>query len=153
VFGILGGKAASPVAAVSPGSAISTTAPPETSSSASITVAPIGNADIYTARDPFLPRIANPLATATPTPSGTTTPSGSPTGTAGDQNTLTLLSIVTKSGVRMGNFLLGSTPYQEGAGDRLGSSPWQVISVDSNSAVVLYGDEQVTLVVGQGITK
>ena len=43
--------------------------------------------------------------------------------------------------------------YIAGAGEQLGDSPWEVISVDSNSAVVLYGDEQVTLVVGQEITK
>lgn len=158
VFGIFGGKTAAPVPPVSTAAAATSTAgtaPSQEPSSVNITIAPIGNADVYTVRDPFQPLIQNPLATATPTPSSNTTGSGSnpTTQTGGDENTLTLVSISTVDGVNKGTFLVGTTTYVAGAGEQLGSTPWQVISVGSTSAVVLFGDEQVTLAVGQGVTK
>jgi hypothetical protein len=165
VLGFMGAKSTAVVVVPpAPGTAkvsTSSAGAPESSSAETISIAPIGNADVYTARDPFQPRIPLPAAPTTSssntTGSSDTTGSGggssTTTGTATDNNTLTLLSVSTVDGVRKGKFQIGSTIYVAGAGEQLGSTPWQVVSVGSNSAVVLYGDEQVTLVVGQEITK
>jgi hypothetical protein len=166
VLGVFGGK---PAAVVTPVPAATTTntsaavTPAPESSAATITIAPITNSDVYTVRDPFQPLIENPVATATAEPSGSTTPStntsgssggsGTTTGTAGNEDTLVLLAVVTESGEYKGKFQIGNAIYVAGAGEQLGTTPWQVVSVESNSAVVLYGDEQLTLVVGQSLSK
>jgi len=49
--------------------------------------------------------------------------------------------------------LLNDQTYTLAAGEVISGTPWQVLSVSSTSVTMLYGDTQVTLTVGQGITK
>lgn len=162
VLGMTGAQ--SVVTSVTSVTPVTATTPTSTTDGASavastMTIAPIDNSDVYVVRDPFQPLLSLPLATATvdATANGsstnTTSSSSSSTTSTADDNTLTLVSISVVDGVYKGTFTVGGATIVAGAGQRLGSTPWQVVSMDSDSAVVLYGDEQVTLVVGQGISK
>jgi hypothetical protein len=96
----------------------------------------VENSEVFTPRDPFT-KILIPLSELT---SGAT-----------DANTLTLIEIVTDNGVRKAVMTLGSDTYTRAAGERLGDTPWQVVSIGSSSVVMLYGDTKIELTVGQGI--
>jgi hypothetical protein len=121
--------------------AVPTAGAPSAAASSTIapTVAVVPNEDVFSPRDPFTQIIipADQLGIAV--------------STADDANTLTLVEIVTDNGVRKAVLTLGSTTYTQAAGERLGSTPWQVVSVDMGSVVMLYGDTQMTLTVGQGV--
>lgn len=113
----------------------------------------IANAELFTFRDIFDP-LLKPVATASAgtgaaTPSGTTTDTVTPT-TAG---TLYLDGVVTENGVLKAQLRYNGTSYTLGAGGSIPNSPWQVLRVSSSAVTMLYGDVQVTLAVGQGITK
>jgi hypothetical protein len=135
--------------------------PPVTSGSASTTVTPeaeapaaeLPNAAVFTFRDIFKPLL---VALAEPTSSGgieggstTTTDTVTPT----SAGTLYLDGVVTQDGVLMAQLRYDGSSYTLPAGGRITNSPWQVYSVSSTSVVMLYGDNRVTLAVGQGITK
>jgi hypothetical protein len=141
-----------------------TTATPGLTSAESVAI--VTNADVYAVRDPFEPLLkALPTATtSSSSTSSTSTSSGSKstTSTSGgsssssskeDSSTLTLVSISTKDGVRVANLTLGGTEYALSAGQQVGDTPWQVLSVESDYVVMLYGDEQITLTPGQGVSK
>jgi hypothetical protein len=160
VLGVFANKPQAPVPAASTAQApAASTTSSESVAGASpseVAIAPITNVDVYTVRDPFQPVISQQVATATAststTSSSTTTSSSSSTttGTAGDENTITLVSIDDDG---QATFTVGNATYVAGAGERLGTTPWQVVSIGDDYAVVLYGDEQVTLIVGEGISK
>jgi len=114
----------------------------------------------FTFRNVFAPTIMPPAAEATtavepePQPpadtgNGSTTESTTPEPTS----TLTLTDIITEGDAHKGVFSLDGTTYTAGNGETLGSSPWKVIEVGSDSVLMLYGDSQVTISIGQGITK
>jgi hypothetical protein len=94
------------------------------------------NAEVFSPRDPFTAIIipVEPSAVG-----------------SDDANTLTLIEIVTDNSVRKAVLTLGATTYVQAAGERLGGTPWQVVSIGNASAVMLYGDTQMTLTVGQGV--
>lgn len=68
-------------------------------------------------------------------------------------NTLYFISVESTNGQPVGNFFWNGKVYSAGAGARLGDTPWQVVSISGNSATMLFGDTQITLSVGQGLTK
>ncbi len=129
-----------------------------------VTVTVVTNADVFAVRDPFKPLLeplpAETASTSTSTTASTTTSTTSSTTSTGSasastvgSDTLTLVSISTDNGVRVANVTLGSTPYSLTAGQKVDDSPWQVLSVEDDYVIMLYGDEQITLSVGQGLTK
>jgi hypothetical protein len=99
-------------------------------------VAEMDNVDVFTPRDPFTPILI---------------PAEQAAAGSDDANTLTLIEIVTDNSIRKAVLTLGSTTYVQAAGERLGTTPWQVVSVGTGSVVMLYGDTQMTLTVGQGV--
>lgn len=101
----------------------------------------IENSEVFTPRDPFQ-RVVVP-ADAIET-EGTDA-------SAEDPNTLTLLEIIEENGVRKAVLRLGGTMYTLAAGEQLGSTPWQVVTVGLNNVTMLYGDSQIVLTVGQGM--
>lgn len=110
------------------------------------------NAEVFTFRDIFVP-LLKPLAeeTASTTTGGTTTTTDTVTPTT--QNTLYLDGVVTQNGVLMAQLRYNNANYTLGAGGVIPNSPWQVLRVSSTSVTMLYGDIQVTLSVGEGVTK
>ncbi len=124
--------------------------------------------DVFTFRDIFEPAVK----TATPSESdgggtssdggGSTTTSGTASGdgsTEGSptvslpENTLLLQDITVEDGEKTAIFVWNGATYATHEGDQIDDSPWQVLAIGDNSAVMLYGDTQVALSVGQAITK
>jgi hypothetical protein len=103
--------------------------------------------ETFTFRNVFAPTVTPPT---TPDESSSDS-SGSTSDTANvPADTLVLTSISTESGERMATFIWNGTEYVVGEGDQVGDSPWEVLTINSDSVVMLYGDSQVTLTVGQG---
>ena len=135
----------------------SATAGSSTVTASTVTTAPVGTAPVvepsekpltssFTFRNVFAPSIKAPVASTEETSSTTSGSTNSP-------DTLYLIDIVSTDGVMQGVFVWNGVTYTEGEGGTIDSSPWKVLEVNSDSVVMLYGDTQVTLTVGQGVSK
>lgn len=139
---LLGGFVGQQLSEAPSGSVTTTQAAGSTSASATVPAVPaVTDGDVFSPRNPFEPVVVPASATAT---EGTGV-------VTGDENTLTLIEIIEENGVRKAVLQLGATTYTLAAGEQLGSTPWQVVSVGTTSVTVLYGDSQIVLTVGQGI--
>lgn len=94
--------------------------------------------DVFTPRDPFEIVLAPEVPTETVT---------------ADANILVLKDIVTEDGVRKGVFTYNGVEYTAGPGEQLGETSWKVLAVGTSSADVLFGDDRISLSLGQGIQK
>jgi hypothetical protein len=128
-----------------------------TAAETSPVLAVVSNADVYESRDPFAPLLDVLAPASTSTSAETTSSSGSTSTTTAPSSeasgTLTLVAIVTEDGVRKAKLTLDGKAYTVPAGSRVDSTPWQVLEVGSDNAVMLFGDERITLFVGQGVSK
>ncbi|MDP1809057.1 MAG: hypothetical protein Q8L35_05930 [Actinomycetota bacterium] len=111
--------------------------------------------EVFETRDPF----KRPDATETQSSPVTASPtSASATGTAtpaaGQQSSvLSLKSVSSQNGVLYANVDYGANSYVVRAGERVGASPYQITSVSSENATFLYGDDSLTLRVGEDVQK
>lgn len=114
-------------------------------------------------RDPFKPLVVPEEAGAGGT-GGTATTGGSVETTGGTsattetirpgENVLYLADIETDdAGVRHAIVYWDNERFDVIEGDELGTSPWKVVSIGTSSATFLFGDEQVTLRVGEQLGK
>lgn len=106
---------------------------------------------IFTFRDIFDPLIKPVTEETSSTADGTTGDGTTGDGTSLAANTLYLQDVVVENGVSKAVLLYNNATYTLGAGESIPDTPWQVLSVYSGSVTMLYGDSQVTLVVGQGV--
>lgn len=73
--------------------------------------------------------------------------------TAGSDE-LVLVSIQTTDGELTATFSWEGTEYTVAEGEQLGSTPWEVVDISSDSASVIYGDSSaIELTVGSGVNK
>lgn len=101
----------------------------------------------FSFRNVFAPTVKRPTVV-------TLKSSGSSTSTLNvPADTLYLVSIDEVNGERMASFIWNGATYQLGEGDTLTGTPWKVLDIRSDSVVMLYGDTEVTLTVGQGLSK
>lgn len=140
---------------------------------------PVTNADVFAFRDPFQPLLVKGeeavSSATTPTSSATTgegaTTGGTTTGeSSGDSsddssddsssggtnagtNTLLLEDIITENGKLKAVLVWEDTTYVLAAGGTIPDTAWKVLSVSETQVVMLYGDEQVVLSIGQGVKK
>jgi len=114
--------------------------------------AEVANSEVFTFRDIFDP-LLKPLPDATTTTSTSTSTTTTDTVTPTTANTLYLDGVVTQDGVLMAVLRYNGSTYTLGPGGVIPNSPWEVLRVSSTAVTMLYGDVQVTLSVGQGITK
>lgn len=70
-----------------------------------------------------------------------------------DEDTLVLEDIKSVDGEQVAVLTLNGQTYELTEGERVGDSPWEVLEIGTNSVVMLFGDTQVTLSIGQGLTK
>jgi type IV pilus biogenesis protein PilP len=130
----------------------STAAPSTTATSGVVAAAgpaeQVLNKAIFTFRDIFEPLIKEEPEPTEPT-DGSTTDTETPT----TEGTLYLNDIVTEDGELKAQLRLNGTTYTLGEGESIPGTPWQVLRVTSTQVTMLYGDTQVTLTIGQGITK
>ena len=96
----------------------------------------------YEYKDPFQPLLG---AEASPPASTQTTET--------QNQRLGLEDITEESGVKFASVKYGGVAYKVKEGDRVDESPYQVISIGDNSTTLLYGDEQVSVQLGQEIIK
>lgn len=98
----------------------------------------------------------------TGTTDGTGTSNGDGDGNGDDGNgdqtnvpedTLVLIGVTTEDGEPVAQLYWNGTTYALGEGDQLGDTPWQVLEINGNTVVMLFGDSRVTLSVGQGVSK
>lgn len=102
--------------------------------------------ETFTFRNIFAPSVSPPVA-----PSSTTTDTSGTGGSGvGAKDTLFLESITRDSGERVAKFSWNGTAYDVREGEQVDGSPWQVITLGSDSALMLFGDSKITLSVGQG---
>jgi len=115
-------------------------------------VADVTNRDIFTPRNPFEvikpPKIGSATASTTSTSTSTSTSSSS-----SDSTTLTLKDITSVDGEKAAVVRLGGTTYTVKKGETVGTSSWKVVSIGTSSVVFLYGDDRVTISLGQGTSK
>lgn len=114
-------------------------------------------ASTFTFRNIFVPTVKKTYeSTATAPGSTSTTDTGS--GSTAEvpnvpSNTLFLQSIVSENGEPKARFIWNGQTYTVGENEQVGTSPWKVLKINADSALMLYGDSQVTLSVGQGVGK
>lgn len=106
--------------------------------------------DTFTFRDIFVPTV-KPAVEPTATTTGSTGPSGTVDPVSVPENTLYLVSVQTVDGADQATLIWNGVTYEVGEGEQLDGTPWQVLQINGNSVVMLYGDSQVTLTVGQAL--
>lgn len=121
------------------------------------------NYEVYETRDPFEVFDTSAALTGSSGSSSNSSGGGSDTsgtagtgggsGTTADAQTLMLERIADQDGVAYAIVKYGSASYTVKAGDQVGTSPYKVVSVGSDSATFLYGDDQVELAVGESVDK
>jgi len=116
--------------------------------------AEVRNSEVFTFRDIFDPLLEPLPTTSTSTDSTTTTdPGDTDTVTPDTPDVLYLDGVVTEDGIMKAELRYNGTTYTLAPGEGIPDTPWEVLRVSSTSVTMLYGDIQVTLAVGQGITK
>lgn len=102
--------------------------------------------EVFTFRDIFVPLVkpatSSQTSTQPPTPTGTNS-----------SNTILLQDITVENGENTVVLVWNGTTYHSQEGDQIDSSAWKVLQIGTDSVVMLYGDTQVVLSVGQAITK
>jgi hypothetical protein len=109
--------------------------------------------DTFTFRNVFAPTVKPPVKKTTTTSSSSSSSSDTSSSSDVPKNTLLLKSIVTSNGKKVAILYWNGTDYKCHAGDTVDSSPWKVLTIYSDSVLMLYGDSRVTLTVGQGFSK
>jgi len=124
---------------------------------------PLGST--FTFRNVFAPTLKEEFPPPDPaTASSTTASSGSSTSGSSSSSTTTttvkvpkdtlyLQSIQTVNSSKTATFIWNGTSYTLKEGESIPDSPWKVLSIGDSSVVMLFGDTQVTLSTGQGLTK
>jgi hypothetical protein len=134
------------------------------SSSAAATSAPITDPpsrpleSSFTFRNVFAPTMKEPVDPPSTTTGSSTTASSTSTESGSESihvpaDTLYLVSIQTTNGEKTATFIWNDQSYTAAEGGTLASTPWQVVEIGDQSVVMLYGDTEVTLTVGQGLSK
>ena len=107
---------------------------------------PLGPNAVFTFRDIFDPLIKPESAETSGSVGSTSTPDVS-------QGTLYLSDVYVEDGEPVAILLWNGEEYQLREGESISGTPWQVQTIYSDSVVMLYGDVEITLSLGQGITK
>jgi hypothetical protein len=112
--------------------------------------------EVFTPRDPFIPVILpspEPTSTAASGESAGELTAGSSSGsiTTPASSALYLRLIMTTPSGGIAVLDYKGTIYMAGAGDAIPNSPWKVVSVGTKTVTMLFGDERVTISLGEGI--
>jgi len=108
--------------------------------------------EVYEYKDPFDPLVSkSPISTTTSTAGTSTTTSETEPSTG--VLVLALEDTYTEDGVKYASIRYGSTVYKVTEGDRIDDSPYQLISIGEESVILLYGEDQLEVRLGQEIIK
>ena len=114
--------------------------------------------EVFTFRDIFESLVTPASTTGSSGDAGTTTTPGGDSGTDGNgsgasANSILLQDITVENGEPTAVIVWEGQTYNAQEGDQIGDSPWQVLDIRESSVVMLYGDTQVVLSVGQQVSK
>lgn len=104
--------------------------------------------EVYEYKDPFKSLVT---VAATGTAGGTTTATGG--GGVTGPTTLALEEVYSSGGVQYAQIKYAGTVYRVKEGQQIDDSPYKVLSIGSSSVTLLYGDDRLTLRVGEEIVK
>jgi len=112
--------------------------------------------DVFSPRDPFIPVVLPsppPTSTANAGDSAGELTAGSSNGsiTTPGSSALYLRLIMNTEKGAVAVLDYKGTIYMAAAGDAIPNSPWKVLSVGTKTVTMLYGDERVTIALGEGI--
>jgi hypothetical protein len=130
------------------------TASPTTGVGTKVTA--VGNDQVFTFRDVFEPLLkpVNQTTTNTNTTTNTSTTTTTPVDSSDySADTLYLIDIITEGGVQKAVMVWDKEEMKLAEGQSIVGTPWKVLDIRESSVIMLYGDQQVTLTVGQGISK
>jgi hypothetical protein len=109
--------------------------------------------DTFTFRNVFAPTVKPPTAPKAATTDDSSSSDTSSSTSSIPKDTLVLKSIVTSDGKKVASLYWNGKVYNLHEGDQVDDSPWEVVTIYSDSVLMLYGDSRVTLTVGQGFSK
>lgn len=109
----------------------------------------VANDEVFTFRDIFKPLAGE----AAVTPSG----AGNETSTVDTSEyaagTLYLVAISTSGDAPVAQMVWDQKELSLSEGDIIAGTPWKVLDIRTDDVIMLYGDQQVVLSIGQGISK
>lgn len=112
---------------------------------------PVANDEVFTFRDIFKPLAgAAAVTTASDTSGGTTATVDTSEYAAG---TLYLVAISTSGNAPVAQMVWDRKELSLSEGDVIAGTPWKVLDIRTDDVIMLYGDQQVVLSIGQGISK
>lgn len=131
--------------------------PATTSTTAAAAEAPaqVPLTEVFTFRDIFEP-LVKPVSTSTDTGESsetTTTGSSNDNGSGASANSILLQDVTVEDGEPTAVVVWEGETYHLQEGDQVDGSPWEVLDIRDSSVVMLYGDTQVVLSVGQQVSK
>lgn len=104
--------------------------------------------EVFTFRDIFVPLVKPEVVSQTS--SETSAPGPTPQTSS---NTILLQDITVENGERTVVLVWNGQTFNAHVGDTISDSPWKVLEIRADSVVMLYGDTQVVLSVGQAVSK
>lgn len=110
-------------------------------------------ASTFTFRNVFAPTVKRTYETTAGSDTGSSDSTSTGASVDVPANTLYLQSIISENGEPKAVFIWNGQTYTVGEGERVSDSPWKVLQINSDTVLMLYGDSQVTLSVGQGVGK
>lgn len=105
--------------------------------------------EIYQSKDPF-----EPLISTQPPGGGVVpgTPTETPPITPPSKTRVSLTDVFTEDGVKYASIEVGSTAYKVKEGDTFATN-YKVLSIGTDSVTLLYGDDTITLKLGEAVYK
>ncbi|KAF0209152.1 MAG: hypothetical protein Q8S43_05615 [Actinomycetota bacterium] len=110
----------------------------------------VANDEVFTFRDIFKP-LAGAAASTTTSGTGSETSTVDTSEYAAD--TLYLVAISTSGNAPVAQMVWNQKEYSLSEGDVIAGTPWKVLDIRTDDVIMLYGDQQVVLSIGQGISK
>lgn len=142
--------------ATGPSSAAAQTVQPSTTATTTATAADapaqVPLTEVFTFRDIFEPLI-KPVSTSTNTSGDSTQTADNDNGSGASANSILLQDVTVEDGVPTAVVVWEGETYHVQEGDQIDGSPWQVLDIEDSSVVMLFGDTQVVLSVGQQVAK
>lgn len=109
--------------------------------------------EVYETRDPFRPANETGPASTNVASQGNTGTATTSTVSASEKPALVLTGTTEENGILFANVQYGTSTFAVSSGERVGESPFQVASVSQENVTFLYGDDTLSLAVGEEIVK
>ena len=107
----------------------------------------------FTFRNVFAPTLRPPTPASVIASALAASTSSNSTKVSVPRNTLFLQSIQTVDGKKTATLIWNDATFSLGVGGTIAGTPWKVLQIGDSSVVMLFGDSEVTLTTGQGLSK